>query len=241
MSLTEWDGHASVTLRGELNLGSAVEVRRVLNKLLMDRGSVVVDVSALTVGASSSVAVFPSVLLAAGGWPAARMVLAGPDEPTREVLRAAGVQVTVPLARTRDDALTLLRIRPERVTRRHDMPVAAAAGLLARSLLLDACRDWDIEEASRRAEIVGTELVTNAVEHARTRSVLTTAISPVGLHISVRDLAPTSPEELRGYGDPGGAGRGLILVEGLSTSWGITRHPNGKTVWAVLPTGGDPA
>jgi len=43
--------------------------------------------------------------------------------------------------------------------------------------------------------------------------------------LDVRPPQITVPDE-RGYG--------LLIVRGLSRSWGVTPHADGKTVWALL-------
>ena len=47
--------------------------------------------------------------------------------------------------------------------------------------------DWQIEALASDAAIVATELVTNAVQHARTSTRLTQRIDDATLHVAVRD------------------------------------------------------
>jgi hypothetical protein len=60
-------------------------------------------------------------------------------------------------------------------------------------------------------------------------------IEPVSVRVAVSDGgAPTVPE----LGEPGqGAtgGRGLRIVEKLSTKWGTSTSEDGTTVWAEVP------
>jgi anti-sigma regulatory factor (Ser/Thr protein kinase) len=89
------------------------------------------------------------------------------------------------------------------------------------------------------AEIITSELVTNAVRHAcgndtetigitltRARSpvTVTIAVSDCSVHGPVRCDTPTSGEQ----------GRGLQIVEALSAYWGWRRVDGGKAVFAVL-------
>lgn len=84
------------------------------------------------------------------------------------------------------------------------------------------------------ADLVATELVTNAVEHAvpphRVR-VTTTASGRV--RIAVTDGDPHS-EPTKGVSRWGRhRGRGLVVVDGVAR-WGVRRGRTTKTIWAVL-------
>jgi len=108
------------------------------------------------------------------------------------------------------------------------------AGVLARSMVGEACTDWRINPLSDTSKLVATELVSNVVEHARTSSGLTLTLTPLGLRVSVRDWAPASAAQLARLGDAEGPGRGLLLVKGLSRHWGVIPYDDGKTVWSLL-------
>ncbi len=82
------------------------------------------------------------------------------------------------------------------------------------------------------AELMACELATNCVRHAHTDFEL--AIRAQGeIRVEVRDTndgqpVPRSPAPL----EP--SGRGLLIVEAMSDTWGVTPSPTGKTVWFVL-------
>jgi hypothetical protein len=87
------------------------------------------------------------------------------------------------------------------------------------------------------AEFVAGELVSNAVEHACTGVWLTLERGPRGLRVSVRDGSPVGfPGPVQRSTDPLGRvrGRGLELVESLTTAWGVDVQPDGNTVWAEI-------
>ncbi|WP_063065761.1 hypothetical protein [Nocardia violaceofusca] len=50
-------------------------------------------------------------------------------------------------------------------------------------------------------------------------------------HIEVDDGSPTPPRARR---PDGGGGHGLLLINNLSTRWGVGYRDDGKTVWAEL-------
>src|SRR5690606_9947993 len=96
------------------------------------------------------------------------------------------------------------------------------------------------------AELIASELVTNAVVHAGTDLRLTCRLEEGtgALIVEVRDRHPsraprgdepeTAPHHTLEYG------RGLRLVAALCDAWGVTYRPGEKTVWARLPPGGRP-
>jgi len=82
------------------------------------------------------------------------------------------------------------------------------------------------------AALLASELVTNAVRHARTALTLTVETSSAGIRLEVHDGSERMPQ-LR---EPtsGVSGRGLLLVDRIAKSWGAEARPDGKTVWLEL-------
>ena len=225
--------HAVLALSGAVSLTSVPVLRTTLAKLLLDRGRVVVDLAGAEVTWGPGVDVFPTTLWFVGGWPAARMVLCGADPVMARALRVSGVTAAVPLVADADAAGPALDRRPVRVRRSAGMPAAPASLAWARSTVRHACADWELgPEVRDAAMLVATELVTNAVVHAGTPSVLSVGLDRGGLHVAVRDEAPGPVATTPTAGIAGGYG--LRVVAGLSRCWGVTDHHDGKTVWAVL-------
>jgi anti-sigma regulatory factor (Ser/Thr protein kinase) len=228
------DGLAVLTLRGDLRGDTVAQARGVLRKLLWDHGPLVVAASGLTASQPTSLMVFPTELTEAGGWPRARLVILNPKWAVAAALRSVGVTEMIPLASSWDHATTLIRVRPPRVSRVTDLPADPAAAVIARSAVEEACADWDITGLVPRAKLVADELVANAVQHARTPSVLALTLTPRSLHIAVRDRAPADGATLKRLSDPPHPGHGLRLVAGIAAHWGVHPSPDGKTVWAAL-------
>jgi anti-sigma regulatory factor (Ser/Thr protein kinase) len=89
------------------------------------------------------------------------------------------------------------------------------------------------------AELVATELVTNAYEH--TAGVLSARLSqPAGPRLTRVEVDDASPSLMprMAPATPGVVvrGRGLQLVKAISVAWGVTKRPGRKTVWADLAT-----
>jgi len=89
------------------------------------------------------------------------------------------------------------------------------------------------EEGLAVAEMLVSELVTNAVQHARSFLVLHIDRTWPGLTILVEDASATPPVLQADCGDAEG-GRGLMLVDTLAASWGWERTSTGKIVWFEL-------
>jgi hypothetical protein len=87
------------------------------------------------------------------------------------------------------------------------------------------------------AVLVADELVSNAHRHGDTPRSCRLALLERGgcLRIEVGDAAPTLPR-IRTPDSSGG--RGLILVDRLSSRWGVQHHGSHKTVWAELDLDG---
>lgn len=103
-----------------------------------------------------------------------------------------------------------------------------------RHFLREALDLWGLQAVGYEAAVVLSELATNAVIHAGTD--FTVRLSPSGkhkLHLSVTDGSSVMP---RWANDPHATdGRGLRLIDALSTEWGVMLSGvKGKTVWALL-------
>lgn len=122
--------------------------------------------------------------------------------------------------------------------------VAAAAQ--ARAVTRERLRRWEVAELATDAALLVSELVTNAVLHARTDVTLTLAVADGVLEVGVADGAAHLPLP-RQPGDaaphrPGSqparwtaeSGRGLDLLDTVADSWGMVVLAAGKQVWFRL-------
>jgi anti-sigma regulatory factor (Ser/Thr protein kinase) len=86
------------------------------------------------------------------------------------------------------------------------------------------------------AVLLASELVTNALRHARTEVRLRVATSPGRLRIEVVDGSGQVPLPRHAIPDQDESGRGMVLVAGLSDRWGAEPGFGGKCVWFELDT-----
>jgi anti-sigma regulatory factor (Ser/Thr protein kinase) len=108
----------------------------------------------------------------------------------------------------------------------------------ARALCREAALRWAVRtEAAQDAEIVVSELVTNAVLHGRPPIFLQFGHASAELVAAVYDAGTNMPAPLDPrWADPGRdvTGRGLALMSGCAGRWAVTRCSPGKIVTAWL-------
>ena len=113
-------------------------------------------------------------------------------------------------------------------------PPQAQSPLATRRLVTDALRRWGHDgELVGDAQLVVTELATNAVVHARTAFSVHARDEGSRVRIAVSDSSHAEPS----VGDPAQhdlSGRGLWLVSRLASRWGVEVSEAGKTVWVEL-------
>ena len=126
---------------------------------------------------------------------------------------------------------------PRRV-RQVTLPSAPRAAGLARQVARDALASWGLERLEDIAILLVSELVGNAVQHARHGgSELRLRMTDMRhwLRIEVSDADPRPPR-FQWRPGPDGSGFGLVLVDALAARWGVDQAAVGKTVWAELGT-----
>lgn len=95
--------------------------------------------------------------------------------------------------------------------------------------------EWNVRVRDGEAEIVASELATNAVRHARSPFVLTLTHEPAAVRIAVRDTSADRPMHIV-RDDCEFGGRGVRLVAALAKAWGVDDEVDGKSVWAEVAT-----
>ena len=84
-----------------------------------------------------------------------------------------------------------------------------------------------------RVLLLTSELVTNAILHARTPLRLTVGLESGQVVVRVYDSVRVLPRR-RAYRTDAGTGRGMHLVEALADEWGVLESSSGKCVWFAV-------
>jgi anti-sigma regulatory factor (Ser/Thr protein kinase) len=104
----------------------------------------------------------------------------------------------------------------------------------ARRFLLETLNTWDIPQLYPDAVTDVSELVTNAIVHAPAPGELRLSLLPDVLRVAVTDSGTGAPEPRHASSTREG-GRGLYLVNALTSAWGMEPLADGgKVVWAEL-------
>ena len=115
----------------------------------------------------------------------------------------------------------------------HSLPGESAAVPRARACVREVLTAWELLEYEEAGTLLVSELVGNAVLHARTALEVELLDGEDGVLLSVTDGSPVLPV-VRRHSREAGTGRGLWLLDQYSASHGVHRQPGGKVVWAVL-------
>ena len=143
-------------------------------------------------------------------------------------------------------------------------PTPHAAGE-ARRFVAGTCNRWGVGTVIDEMTLAVSELVTNAVLHARTHIDVELCVTNDTLVLCVgdRDVRPPVPRPVRldlladldavptpdlrpdvderhptmhvGASGSVGAGRGLLIIDALADEWGVSERADGKEVWLTVP------
>ena len=115
------------------------------------------------------------------------------------------------------------------------LPAVPAAVRLARRATRDALAAWQLSGLEETAVLLVSELVTNAVRHAKNTGAIRLELTGTGtwLRMEVQDADPQWPQPRTPVGCDE-SGFGFVLVDALAAQWGVRETPAGKAVWAEL-------
>jgi anti-sigma regulatory factor (Ser/Thr protein kinase) len=112
------------------------------------------------------------------------------------------------------------------------LPASASSARMARELVRGALAGFETQVVEV-AELLVSELVTNAIAHAHSAPVMRIDVTGDAVRVVVQDSAP-GPVEVTDASHDAPGGRGLLLVDSLSASWGWAPTAEGKRVWFTL-------
>ena len=150
-----------------------------------------------------------------------------------------------------------------------ELPSSPTSPALARRFVSEHVGSWGLAGLGDDLTLPVSELVTNAMLHARTPTTVTVTLTGEFVEVSVRDSSPRPPvmrpvrldlnadidtltlrlpqlpEDPRDpalhVGDAGSiaAGRGLHIVDAVADEWGVSELSFGKDVWFRVSTSGN--
>ncbi|WP_251982531.1 SpoIIE family protein phosphatase [Streptomyces violaceusniger] len=162
-----------------------------------------------------------------------RDALSHPDRTPEEICTEV-LDALLPSNPSDDIALIAARTRVvggDRVAS-WDVPSDPAAVAGVRAEVMRKLAEWGLDEAAFTAELVLSELITNAIRHA-TGPIRVQLLRDKALICEVSDTSSTSPH-LRYAATTDEGGRGLFLVAQFAERWGTRYTSDGKVIWAEL-------
>ena len=118
-------------------------------------------------------------------------------------------------------------------------PPAARSVVEARRRVTQALEDWELIALCDAVVLLTSELVTNAVLHARTPVTVAVTREGDGVRVSVTDGSHVTPARRRSSATAT-TGRGLQLLETLADHWAVDTDTDGTTVWFTVSGERDP-
>ncbi|AAZ54325.1 Protein phosphatase 2C-like, withe GAF domain [Thermobifida fusca YX] len=129
-----------------------------------------------------------------------------------------------------------------KTVRREFSPTPETVGE-ARTFVKDTLQHWEVQRSADEIVLLTSELVTNAVVHAKTTLELTVSLIGSDVEVVVADRVPhqalpkagplrvvlSSDEDSRG-------GLGLALAEAIADTWGVSYSRDDKAVWFRIST-----
>lgn len=114
-----------------------------------------------------------------------------------------------------------------------DLPLDAWAPRLARKALRPILTGWGFTDPGwlDSAEIVVSELVTNALRHGGGCLELLAECHDQRVTLTAADGSAILPERRDPSND---GGRGIMIIEMIAEQWGVNTHHEGKRVWVHL-------
>lgn len=230
---------SSARFTGILDIGAGPAVRRALLSCVDAQPvALVVDLRDAPVTSVLTLTLFAAIGRRMRDWPGTEIILAGVHGPAfstggasvDDLGRSGFLHVCPSPEKAREMALRLPV--PHRVRRR--LAPTLEAPRLARETVAEACAAWGVADPIANAQLIASELVSNAVLHAGTDLEFGMQLRDGRVYLSVhdRDRHAVRPQVLP---EPAEHGRGLLLIDAIATDWGRAPLHDGKVVWAALP------
>jgi anti-anti-sigma factor len=220
---------------GPLDMHTSPDLRTAFLKCLADEPElVVIDLADIRVVDEIALTVLPSLARHAATWPGSSIALAAAAPPVATALDRMAICRHIPIYSSLSAALARADRAglPRRLRRR--LPPQLASTSVAREMVDQVCVQWGLYSLTDVAQLIVTELVSNVIRHARTDMEVSLALRQRYLHVAVRDGCAAAPRRGAPNDSLREEGRGLLVIEALTTAWGYAPAHGGKVVWATL-------
>ncbi|MET0494402.1 MAG: STAS domain-containing protein [Actinoplanes sp.] len=223
-----------MTVRGALDAASSSELYRVVERRLEQKTTaLIMDLSAVTIVDAGTTTVFREIVRRAGRWPGTPVLLCAPDAGGVGLDALVGSRPATVFGTVAEARAALAAHRPEPPISEQLLPTWGEAHR-ARDLTTEACLRWGLPHLVGRSALAVSELVINAVEHARTVMTLQVELGWQYLYIAVFDGVRAEPAVRRDPDRHKSPGNGLVVVQSISQQWGFVILDDGKVVWAAF-------
>jgi anti-sigma regulatory factor (Ser/Thr protein kinase) len=124
-------------------------------------------------------------------------------------------------------------------TLRKELPADATSARHAREAVRQALAAWGIDDPGHDTELLASELVANAAEHAPGAPISFGLCLGAGqgptrdVTCEVTDTSPSLPQIRQARPDQE-RGRGMSIINALAAASGVRAEPAGKTTWFTL-------
>jgi serine/threonine-protein kinase RsbW len=115
------------------------------------------------------------------------------------------------------------------------LPVSGHSVRLARRVARTVLAAWQLQDTQETAVLLMSELVMNAIQHARDTETIVVELEAVKsclrMEIASQESRwpqPCTPDE------SGESGFGFLLLDALASKWGVRQTATGWAVWAEL-------
>lgn len=116
-----------------------------------------------------------------------------------------------------------------------ELPLRPKAASCARRIVAGVLGAWQLEDLVPDTQLVVSELIGNAYQHASGDEEVELEVLRHGDTVTIRvnDGSSLRPM-LRAAAHDETTGRGLTIIEAVSSRWGVADHEGGKQVWAEI-------
>jgi PAS domain S-box-containing protein len=159
-----------------------------------------------------------------------------PSSSTKELCEGL-VEALVPAGVARDDDVAILVARltaPADQLHELLLPHGAQSVSRARRFVRDRLEEAGWQEEADVAELLVSEIATNAVRYGTPPYQVTVEFSGACVEVAVADEDVTLPRAVVSKGGLAESGRGLRLLGELASNWGARSRQGGKSVWFTI-------